>query len=89
MADSSYRFTGRLVQVRQTGSQPLAQSVLMAGVAAVARSGQFGHRRTPGRLCKCSIPAKKTQIFSSWLVLAATDCSTSKNMQSFMESSPA
>lgn len=36
-ADGSHSVIGRLVQVRQARSQPLAQSVVRAGVASVAR----------------------------------------------------
>lgn len=39
----------RLIQVRQAGSQPLAQSVGRVGVASVAGPGQVGYDGTPGR----------------------------------------
>lgn len=55
-ADGGPRVVGRLLQVRQAGPQPLAQSVTRAGVAAVPRPRQIGHERTPRRLCHRTIP---------------------------------
>lgn len=53
----------RLVQVRQAGSKPPAQSVTGAGVAGVATAGQVGQERTPRRLCHRAVPAEGRRGF--------------------------
>ncbi len=63
-ADGGHGVIGRVLQVRQAGSQPLAQSVIRAGVAAVASPGQFREGRTPRRLCHRTIPAERRQLQS-------------------------
>lgn len=62
-ADGSERIVGRLVQVGHAGSQALAQSVVRAGVAAVAIPGQLRHGRTAGRLRHAAIPAEGQYSF--------------------------
>lgn len=52
----SHGVVGRLLQVRQAGSQPLAQSVIGTGVASVARLAKLIHERTARALCHRPFP---------------------------------
>lgn len=53
--------TVRLLQVRQAGSQPLAQPVTGAGVASVTSLRPLVHERTSRRLGHGAVPGEKTR----------------------------
>lgn len=55
----SHGVVGRLLQVGQTGPQPLAQSVAGAGVAPVARLAELIHERTARGLCHRLFPERQ------------------------------
>lgn len=60
-ADGGRRVVGRLLQVGQAGSQPLAQPVVGAGVASVASPGKIIHERTSRKICHGMFPVETTR----------------------------
>lgn len=69
--NSRHKVTAWLLQVRQAGSQPLAQPVTGAGVASVTSLGPLIHERTSRRLGHGAVPGEKTRPRNQDIIYSA------------------
>lgn len=69
--NSRHNVTAWLLQVRQAGSQPLAQPVTGAGVASVTSLGPLIHERTSRRLGHGAVPGEKTRPRNQDIIYSA------------------